>query len=66
MVHIDTISLRSIRAFLEFINGKFIMFRSSSPQKYFTNMFSIFHEEIGKRTWLVPRTYIFPENIVTL
>ena len=33
-----------IQAFVNFINGKVIIFQSSSPPKYFENMYSQIHE----------------------
>ena len=53
-----------IQAFVDFINGQLIIFRSSSPQNYAQNIYAHFHnKKTGKhdthRTHLVPMTYIF-------
>ena len=51
-----------IQAFLHFINGKFIIWQSSSPQKYFQNMYSTCHKQKKTnktRTHMVHRTYMF-------
>ena len=59
-----------IQAFLKFINGQFIIFRSSSPQTYFKNMYSILTRIIqtGTHTFEHFRFFlrpIFPiENIL--
>ena len=36
----------NIQAFLYFINGKLIICRSSSPRKYFKNMYANFHNKL--------------------
>ena len=39
-----------IQAFVNFINGKLIMFQSSSPQKtYFSNIYTLKNKKIKKR-----------------
>ena len=49
-----------IQAFVDFIDGKFIIFRSSSPQNYFKNMYSHFHQQFrGNTNNIISKTYIF-------
>ena len=60
-----------IQAFLLSINGKLIIFNPHLHKNYFQNMYSNFHKkrQNGKRETkrtneqMIPRTYIFFENV---
>ena len=48
-----------IQAFVDFVNGKLIVFQSSSPQTYFKNMYSISHKKSrneDENTWYLVHT----------